>query len=139
MTREFWGHVLWGVVFTGTLMLLHQVQCSPAPGPVNPDPVPPPPPVEDAGTDVDDAAPADTITANCLAAEEVLCRLDCRTQEGIALCVGPGPDAVRFAARCRSEIAKGVPWDHACLATVTRCEDFNAAATGELCEDGGAP
>lgn len=112
--------------------------CSPTPPPVPPEPVPPPPPV-DAGADAEDAEPVDTVTADCLAAEETLCRLDCRTAEGIALCVGPGPDAVRFAARCRSEIAKGIPWDHACLATVQRCEDFNAAATGELCSDGGAP
>jgi hypothetical protein len=119
------------------LLPLLAVACSPAPVPVPPEPVPPPPPVEDAGADVDDGGPGE-VTANCLAAEETLCRLDCKTPDGISLCVGPGPDAVRFAARCRSEIAKGIPWDHECLATVKRCEDFNAAATGELCADGGA-
>ena len=93
-----------------------------------PQPVPEPDPISDAG-------PHDTIAAACLRAEAVVCRLDCRDASGQTLCVGP--TGVRFGARCRDEVRRGVPWDWRCLGTVTRCEDLDAAATGALCADGG--
>ena len=97
--------------------------CGPAPSPLPPGPVPEPDP-----TPVDD---------DCQRAETVICKLGCRTALGHPLC--EGPTGVRFGARCRDEIRRGVPWDAACLATITSCDQVDAAATGELCADGGAP
>jgi len=84
---------------------------------------------------VDAGSDADPVTVACLHVEAVVCELDCRDALGDLLC--EGPTGVRFGARCVDEIRRGMPWDYACLGTVTDCEQLDAAATGALCADGG--
>jgi len=90
-------------------------------GPLPPGPVPEPDPAP---------VPSDP----CDEAEATLCRLECTTETGASLC--EGPTGVRFGPRCRSDRAKGIGWDADCLAGITDCSQVDAAASGELCEDG---
>jgi len=99
--------------------------CGPVIPPVDPNP---PEPVEPP-----DPVPVD----DCEAAGATLERLQCRDETGSPLWEGPTGES--FADACQRLIGDGVPWDAACIATLTDCDDYNAAATGELCADGGAP
>ena len=123
------------LLVTVCALLCAAATCNPTPLPVPPpaeDAGPPEPvPVEDAGVD----AEPDPRLAACLAADERLCTLGCKTPTGLSLCTGP--TGVRFAARCMAE--KESTWDVECLGTITDCSQVNAAATGALCADGGAP
>lgn len=105
------------------LVVLAALACSPTPSPLPPGPIPEPDP-----TPVKD---------ECQEAERVICDLKCKSDGGDDLC--EGPTGVRFGARCRDDIRRGVPWDAACLATIRSCDEVDAAATGELCKKRGAP
>lgn len=112
-------------------VLLWACTVTPGPVPVPPDPVPVdagPPPAPDAG---DDAGQDD-----CAAVEAKLRELDCRDGLGKPLWVSSLGES--FAARCRKDVAK-MGWDLRCIQTITSCSQLPAAATGELCADGGAP
>lgn len=43
------------------------------------------------------------------------------------------PDGDSFADACHYAASQGRAWKAECVATIERCEDFDAAYTGELC------
>lgn len=77
-------------------------------------PVPPPPPARD-----------------CEAAGARLEALDCRRPDGEPWWLTPG--GAPYADACQDAAQKGRDWHPECVSTIERCEDFEAAFDGKVC------
>lgn len=100
----------------GVLLALALGACSATtePSPVVPPPVPPPPPARD-----------------CEAAGARLEALDCRRPDGAPWWLTPA--GAPYAEACEDAARKDRDWHPECVSTIERCEDFESAFNGELC------